>query len=138
MNLSGNHETPQAEQELSDYWEEISGRLPSLVKSLPEVKLVRIDASEENVSIADILAALSRDGAVILENAQTASACDQVKKDIRPYIDGAEYGDGFLGKHTKRASAVVARSKTSWGFVQHPLLMQICEGKPILCEVRYH
>lgn len=132
MNLSGTHEAPGAEEELGEDWEKISRSLPQLVQNLPKEKLLRFSASSD---LSSILAGLYRDGAVILENIQSPEACDRVKEDMRPYVDRAAYGDGFLGKQTKRASAVVARSRTSWGFVQHPLLLQICKGEHlnILC-----
>ena len=37
-------------------------------------------------------------------------------------------GDKFLGKQTRRAGAVVARSPASWQMVAHPTLMGVVEG----------
>lgn len=81
-----------------------------------------------DANIASICGALWRDGAVVIERACTESACDDLIQQMTPYLDDAEFGDGFLGAQTRRCSAVVSRSPASWQFIGHPTLMKVCEG----------
>ena len=55
------------------------------------------------------LAALGRDGAVILANAVSAETCDQVVADMAPYIADGSFLDGFYGKRSKRIGCLPAR-----------------------------
>ena len=78
-----------------------------------------------------VIAALHRDGACVLLNAVSDECVDACIAEMTPYLDDeATYtvGSTFLGKQTRRAGAVVARSSASWDMVAHPMLMGIVEG----------
>jgi ectoine hydroxylase-related dioxygenase (phytanoyl-CoA dioxygenase family) len=62
-------------------------------------------------STGDILAAIERDGAVIVEDVLHGAETDQVLAETRPYIDATRDGqDAFAGFRTTRTGALVARS----------------------------
>ena len=119
--------------ELSD----IQARLPSLgdamssgLQSLPSTF-----APEEDAPLEAVLAALWRDGAVVLNNAVSGDCADRVVAEMSPYMDKLSNGDDFTGRSTTRAGAVVARSPASWDIVGHPMLLSVCEaviGRQIL------
>jgi hypothetical protein len=52
-------------------------------------------------------------------------------------VDDAGFGDGFLGRATRRAGAVVARSAAARALIQHPLLLALCRavlGSQVLAQ----
>lgn len=128
MRLVGSLGKPAAEVPLPARWRDIERELPIAVGRLPSPAsgLVRLHAPDS--PLLDAVAALFRDGAVILEGAVSREACGRVSEQMAPYVDGALHGDGFLGRQTQRASAVVSRSPASWELIRHPLLLDICEG----------
>ena len=75
-----------------------------------------------------LLAALGRDGAVILKNAVPAELCDQVVADMRPYVEAGSFLDQFYGKKSKRIGSLPARSRASDPIVAHPTLMKLCDA----------
>lgn len=127
----GNEEVPPSMVELDDRFDEIAERLPSLASRLPKHTVVHLDPHKAQTKVnmfEQALSALYRDGAVIIDNAVAPELCDQVRTDMQPYLDRTAYGDDFLGHETKRAGAVIARSKASWPMAQHSFVMQICEA----------
>lgn len=52
----------------------------------------------------------------------------QVIAEMRPYVEAGGFGDGFLGRATRRAGAVVSRSVASRALVEHPLLLALCRA----------
>lgn len=62
-------------------------------------------------SSTEVLAALERDGAVIIRDAMTGALADQLEAELRPYIERTGKGlDAFTGFQTTRTGALVARS----------------------------
>lgn len=59
---------------------------------------------------ASILAAVERDGAVIVEGLMSPSLADQIHAEVMPYIEATPAGAGFTGDHTTRTGALTARS----------------------------
>lgn len=107
-------------------------KLPSIASETLAPGLVRLgpDAPMEH-----ILAALWRDGAVIIECAVSAEVADRVALEMKPHLDTQQLeGDSTTdlrdsthgGSRTKRVGGVVGRSQASWDMVGHPLLQQIC------------
>jgi hypothetical protein len=130
--LSGSGPPPAAEVAPAAEWAAVAARLPELAAATPP-GLQRFDASgagahSDWAAVAAICAALYRDGCVILERAVGEATCDTVIAEIAPYLDAAGYGDGFLGRATRRAGACVSRSPASRELIQHPLLLQLCRG----------
>ena len=76
-----------------------------------------------------MVAALSRDGGVIVEGAVSDATADAVAAELAPYINATATGQtAFTGALTKRTGAVAARSPSSWPLLMHPTLMDICEA----------
>eukprot|EP01052_Picozoa_sp_SAG31_P008450 SAG31_NODE_427_length_15813_cov_13.679649_12_plen_718_part_00 len=106
---------------------EWTARLP------PEAEgLVTLECDPRNPDAGDVvelaLAALGRDGAVVLGNAVAPEVIAKLVEDLQPYIDESPTGDRFLGERTKRIGAVVARSEASYPIVAHPVLMRLCDA----------
>ena len=120
-------------QEPDDRWDDFQQKLLSWTGSLPPPP-VRIDWDPEDAELPErLVAALYRDGCVVLGGAVGAESCDQVVADMAPYLDAAAERDGMGAE--ARAAALLARSEASWGMVQHPVVMRACEaviGRQIL------
>ncbi len=85
-------------------------------------ELTRLDA--RTASRDEILQALDRDAAVVLENALAPSQVDAILAELDPYIEGTTpIEDDFVGRYTTRTGALVARSKTAREAVTHPAVL---------------
>jgi hypothetical protein len=114
-------------------WDEFQGsqgewtaRLPPQADGLVTLDFDAADPDGDIVELA--LAALGRDGAVVLGGAVPPEVVDSLVADLRPYIDESPTGDRFLGERTKRIGAVVARSEASYPIVAQPVLMRLCDA----------
>lgn len=77
---------------------------------------------------ADIVAAVRRDGAAIIDRAVTSDSVDRVMTEMRPFIDATAYGnDGFSGRSTRRTGSMVARSRASHELIAHPAVLGVCD-----------
>lgn len=73
----------------------------------------------------EILAVVSRDGAVILEDVLPAVEVDRVCAELMPYIDATQTGaDDFSGRQTTRTGALVARSPACREMILHPTILE--------------
>ena len=90
-------------------------------------ELTRLDA--RTAERPAMLAALDRDGAVILEGALEAASARAILSELEPFIAGtAPFEDDFVGRQTTRTGALVARSKTARGVVLHPAVLDVAQG----------
>ena len=68
----------------------------------------------------DILAAMARDGAVIVEDLIDRETVEQITAEVMPFIDNTPFGpDDFTGRRTKRTGALAARSPTCRDLILH-------------------
>jgi ectoine hydroxylase-related dioxygenase (phytanoyl-CoA dioxygenase family) len=75
----------------------------------------------------EIAAALSADGAVIVDNVVAPAAMDALRAELAPWLDATATGpDEFSGKRTRRTGGLIARSPLSRDFVMHPLVLAAC------------
>jgi len=75
----------------------------------------------------EIAAALSADGAVIVDNVVAPAAIDALRAELEPWLEATAVGpDEFSGKRTRRTGGLIARSPTSRDFVMHPLVLAAC------------
>lgn len=75
----------------------------------------------------EIAAALSADGAAIVDNAVANAQIDALMDELGPFLDATQTGsDGFSGRRTRRTGGLVARSPLSREFVMNPLVMAAC------------
>lgn len=86
---------------------------------MAELQHLPPDASPER-----IVAALDAEGACIVDDLATRTQMDALDAELAPYIEATPYGaDGFLGDHTTRTGALIARSPTSRDLITHPSLL---------------
>ena len=70
------------------------------------------------------VAALKRDGAVIIDQVISAGAMDAVAAELKPWLDATPLGpDDFSGRRTKRTGGLVARSPLCRELVMNPLVL---------------
>lgn len=73
----------------------------------------------------DIVAAVERDGAAILQDAIPSQTVAQMVEELKPYIDATPLGrDDFTGRHTQRTGALVARTPTCRDLIVHPQVLE--------------
>ena len=71
-----------------------------------------------------IVEALKRDGAVIVDAVLASEAMDAVASELRPFLASTPAGpDAFSGFHTRRTGGLVARSPLCRDLVMHPLVL---------------
>jgi ectoine hydroxylase-related dioxygenase (phytanoyl-CoA dioxygenase family) len=86
--------------------------MPELVRFAPDA------------SLDDLLATLSRDGALILEDVLSASDADRACEELMPFIEATRPGaDAFSGERTTRTGALIARSSVIRDCVLQPAVL---------------
>lgn len=80
--------------------------------------LVTVTAGADH-AVELLLAALHRDGCVIMKNAATTEQCQALLSDLQPYSE--DVGGATVG-------CVLARSAASWPFAAQPQLVEVVEG----------
>jgi len=79
-----------------------------------------------NASVDDVVAALKRDGACIVDNVISRGEMDAVAAELKPWMDATAFGpDDFSGHRTKRTGGLVARSPKCRELVMHPLILGV-------------
>lgn len=77
-----------------------------------------------DATVADVLASLASDGAVIVDGLFGAADRDQVHDELRPHLDAAvPAGGDFFGHATKGIPGALAKAPAFATFVVHPLLL---------------
>jgi ectoine hydroxylase-related dioxygenase (phytanoyl-CoA dioxygenase family) len=121
-------EQPDAAQAPDPRWCEWQRRQSEWAAQLPE-GLVTVQYDPDDPHLEEkCLAAMGRDGAVVLANAVTPEICDTVVADMKPYIQSGSFLDGFYGKRSKRIGCLPSRSRASDPIVAHPTLMKLCDA----------
>ncbi len=86
-------------------------------------ELTRLPAG---TNVEEIVAAVRRDGAMILEGVLSDVQLDKVCAEIMPYVEASRAGaDEFTGRQTRRTGALVARSESCRELVMNDA---ICES----------
>ncbi len=71
-----------------------------------------------------IVAALERDGAVVVDDVLDRATCDRLDDELAPSLAATPGGpDDFSGRNTRRFGALIARSATCRDLVMHPLAL---------------
>lgn len=94
-----------------------------------------------DTAIADILAVIARDGAVILTDMLDAQALKVLRQELEPYIAAtANGGDDFAGRATTRTGALVARSAKTREMVTNPTVLGAVKKflEPYCLRVQLH
>lgn len=89
-----------------------------------------IQSFAPDAGLRDILAALRREGAVILQELVPPALADRVAAELRPYFDteGTKPQNDFNGYRTLRVSGILARSRSAAELIAHPRLMEIADA----------
>ena len=90
---------------------------------------------------AEVAAVLTRDGALILDDALPAAELDALAGELRPYVEATEPGrDVFSGTKTTRTGALVARSPRTRPLVMDPRILALCDAvlKPHCLRYQLH
>jgi ectoine hydroxylase-related dioxygenase (phytanoyl-CoA dioxygenase family) len=89
-----------------------------------------ISSFDPSDRLEDVVAALRRDGAVILRDLPTPRLTDAVAAELRPYFDaeGTSSQSDFNGYKTLRIMGILARSPSSAQLIGHPRLMEIADA----------
>jgi ectoine hydroxylase-related dioxygenase (phytanoyl-CoA dioxygenase family) len=80
--------------------------------------------------VDEMVAAMDRDGAIILSECVSDETVEAVKSELRPYFDSEGTGPqgDFNGYDTLRLSGILARSRTSAELVGFPSLLAIVDA----------
>ena len=77
----------------------------------------------------DIAGALTTAGAAIIERLVPEALVDELLGEMHPFIEATPFGgDDFVGRHTRRTGALLARSVASRQFIAHPLVLGAVES----------
>lgn len=81
-------------------------------------------------SVDDLVAAIDRDGAIILSECVSDATVQAVKSELRPHFDaeGTGHQNSFNGYDTLRLSQILARSRTSAELVVFSTLLAIFDA----------
>ncbi len=81
-----------------------------------------------STSADEIAAALTEDGAAIVDALAPASVMDRAAKEMEPYIAATRIGrDDFAGRRTRRTGGLIARSETCRDLVMNPLVLSVAK-----------
>ncbi|MCO5397509.1 phytanoyl-CoA dioxygenase family protein [Ralstonia soli] len=90
--------------------------------------------SGQAATAQDVIAALERDGGVIVEDFLASETLDGLRNDLLPLIERQAVGrDSFSGNCTRRLSRLFSRTRHCAALATHPLYLPVAEhflGKP--------
>ena len=101
------------------------------LESVPAVPNEKTLASFEKGTPTDqVLAALRRDGAVVVERQVDADVADVVLRELRPHFDeqGRASVSDFNGYSTLRLACVLSHAPSSAALIAHPLVLEIADA----------
>jgi ectoine hydroxylase-related dioxygenase (phytanoyl-CoA dioxygenase family) len=94
-----------------------------------------------DASADEVAAVLTRDGALILDEAMPAAELEALTAELAPYVTATEPGrDNFSGDRTTRTGALVARSPLTRPVVMDARILALCEAvlKPNCLRYQLH
>lgn len=84
--------------------------------------------NNNNATIDEVVAAIERDGGVIIDNFLSPEDVEAFRRDMTPYVDSYDNcKDEFSGHQTKRVGAVFAKSRKAATVATHPLYLGAAE-----------
>jgi len=92
--------------------------------------MVMLASFAPGAGVDEMVAAMDRDGAIILSECVSDETVDAVKSELRPYFDseGEGYQSSFNGYDTLRLSGILARSRTSAELVGFSSLLAMVDA----------
>ena len=91
---------------------------------------MKLESFNPGSSVAEMVVAMERDGAIILRDSVGAETVDAVKSELRPHFDsdGTSSQSDFNGYKTLRLSGILARSRTSAELIGFAPLLEIVDA----------
>ena len=102
--------------------------------------MASIPVLESQESAAAVAGALERDGCVVVRGVTDPSNRDAIVRELAPHLQRADenaatdrkskyFADtaGFYSGHTKRITALIAKSQTIRSLATHPLMLSVCD-----------
>ncbi|TFG61572.1 MAG: phytanoyl-CoA dioxygenase family protein [Gemmatimonadales bacterium] len=91
---------------------------------------MNLENFDRNADTGDIVAALNRDGGVIVREQVDADIANAVLAELREHFDteGTESQGDFNGYKTLRLSGILARSRTSAALLGHSRVMEVADS----------
>jgi len=83
-------------------------------------------AAAHDETVESDLAALDRDGYVIIERLISAQACADIRDAVDPLL-GPVGRNAFEGTHTQRAYSLLAKTRACDGIVEHPRVLALLD-----------
>src|SRR5215472_13827397 len=103
--------------------------------------MLSIPIAPSKAPYTEAIRALEHAGCVVVSGVIDESARQNISSELQPSLESADVGqslnekyaqDGgpsdFYPGHTKRVTALVAKSQTFRGFVTHPLMLAVCDA----------
>src|SRR5579864_8865326 len=100
----------------------------------PPMASIPVISSKERT--AEMIAALDRDGCVVVTGVTDQATRDAITRELAPHVAKADANAatastskyyleaaGFYPGHTKRITSLIAKSETFRGFVTHPMMI---------------
>ncbi|MGO9452209.1 MAG: phytanoyl-CoA dioxygenase family protein [Candidatus Binataceae bacterium] len=115
--------------------------------------MASIPVLTSKASPADVVAALDRDGCVVVTGVIDEAGLDAITRELGPYLETTDVGESLNKKYaadggpsdfypgnTKRITALIAKSETFRSFVTHPLMLSVCDSllKPNCSSYQVH
>ena len=101
---------------------------PESVPAVPPEKTLA--SFERGTPTDEVLAALRRDGAVVVERQVDTELADTVLRELRPHFDeqGRASESDFNGYSTLRLACVLSHAPSSAALIAHPLVLEIADA----------
>lgn len=97
--------------------------------------MVGLSRLSDTAAVDDVIAALERDGGVIIEDFLARETLEGLRRDLLPLLARQSAGrDGFAGFKTRRLSALFAHTRHCVEIATHPLYLKPAEH--FLCRPR--
>lgn len=94
---------------------------------------------KNTATVEQALAAIDRDGCVIIENLAPTPLMDEVDHDLDPYFGRTPNGEGyFVGYQTKRMGALVAKSRGCRELILQPTVLGVMDALLLPMCSAYH
>ena len=115
--------------------------------------MASIPVLSANAPSSGVVECLERAGCVVVRDVTDDATREHLKRELAPYLETSDAGDrlnkvyeasggdgGFYPGHTKRITALVAKSEVFRSFVMHPLMLSACDAllKPNCVAYQVH
>jgi len=101
----------------------------------------KLETFPPSASTDELLAAINRDGAAILDGQLSEADRKQFRDELDPYMDATENGaDKFSGSATTRTGALVARSAKAREMIMNPKVLSVANRflEPYCQRIQLH